>query len=621
MKIKFKVKRWWLIPLGLVIFLLLLSGAIYWWGRQLWQNGRQLQGELQASRSAWEAKNLKLTQSHLEKAAKNLSALQTIYGRFKFWGYVPVAKGYYHDGEHALAAGQAGIKAGRLLLKSVEPYQDFLGFGTAKKGDGAKTAADRIQFLVETIASLKPQLAELSQEMEAVNSNLGAIDAQRYPQEWRGRQIRNKIASAQQIAAELGRLSKDGQPLIEKASWLLGKEKTRQYLVIFQNDGELRPTGGFWTAYGIFQVSKGQIKPLFSSDIYTLDRRFNSPLAPPPMLARYLKVSRWHLRDMNTSPDFAVSVQRFLKYYQPLSGQRHIDGVIAVDTQVLVDLLRVLGRVGVPGWGNFTAKADARCFGCPQVVYQLEMLADKPRSTLVANRKGFLGPVLHSLLANIIGSPRQQVSSLAKVIWNNLEEKHILLYFPDGKMEKAVSSLGFGGRVSSSGDDYFQLNDSNLGGAKANLFIKQKIETNYSYRQGRIFEKVTVTYTNVAPSSNCNLEKGGLCLNGAYRDWFRFYLPKGTKLVKLTGSEIKPALREELGKTVISGFFGDKNPLYPKARLIVTAEFELPLSKKDFRLWWQKQPGKKDVQLVIKANGRRIFSQPLRRDRLIRVKL
>jgi len=612
--------RWWLLPIGLSAFLFLLSIITFWWGRQLWQTGQRLQGELVSAQAAWNGKNLKLAQGHLQKAERDLSALENTYGRMKFWSYVPVAKNYYRDGEHVLRAGKAGIEAGQLLLKSVEPYQDFLGFGTAKKGDGAKTAADRIEFLVETISSLKPQLAKLSQELATLNNNLAAIDARRYPQEWRGRTIRSKIINYQGMARELARLGKDGQPLIEKASWLLGKDKSRQYLVIFQNDGELRPTGGFWTAYGLFQVSKGKIKPVFSSDIYTLDSDFNSPLAPPPMLARYLKVSRWHLRDMNVSPDFAVSIKQFLKYYQPLSGRRRIDGVVAVDTQVLVDLLKVLGRIGVSGWGNFSAKPDNRCFGCPQVVYQLEMLADKPRSTLVANRKGFLGPVLHSLLANIIGAPRQQVSSLAKVIWSNLEEKHILLYFPDEKMEKAISSLGFAGRITSMGDDYFQLNDSNLGGAKANLFINQKIETNYLYKQGKVFKKVTVTYTNPAPASNCNLEKGDLCLNGAYRDWFRFYLPKGTKLIKLTGSEIKPTISEELGKTVVSGFFGNKNPLYPKSRLILTAEFELPFSKRDFRLWRQKQPGKKEVQEIIKANGKSIYSQQLRRDRLIRIK-
>lgn len=608
-----KFWQWVIIAASGILLAILAFTAVNLW--QLKKTSQRLEGDLHQVQASWQGKNLEKTAQAVAQAKKDLAAMIPLYRRLSFWHYCPGLGRHYDDGQHLLLAGQAGLEAGQQLLAAIEPYQDFLGFGN-RQGDGAKTAADRIQFLVETVASLEPQLDSISKQLAVANQNLQAVAARRYPEKWHGYQLRAKISKAQELMAEVTRLSQEGQPLIKKAAWLLGEKSNRYYLVIFQNDGELRPTGGFWTAYGVFRVKKGQIYPLVSSDIYTLDRRFQSPLKPPPLLARYLKVSRWYLRDMNTSPDFATSVERFLPYYQKLTGQKHIDGVIAVDTQVLVDLLRVLGRIGVPGWGNFSAQPDQRCFGCPQVVYQLEMLADKPRSTFIADRKGFLGPVLHSLLSNVIGAPRQQVATLAAVFWRNLEEKHILVYFLDANLERAVSRLGFGGRLLGGDGDYLQINDSNLGGAKANLFIKQKVVSEYYRRQGKLYKKITVTYTNPAPASNCNLEKGDLCLNGAYRDWFRFYLPAGTKLVKLTGSEIKPTVSQELGKTVISGFFGVKNPLYPRSKLIISAEVELPFNKSSFKLWRQKQPGKKEVEETIKVNGRVVYQEKLRRDRV-----
>ncbi len=618
MKVKVKLRAWQLtgiVVLGLVLVILVFTAFNLW---QLKKASWRLGIDVRQAQSAWQAKDLGKTTQAVAQAKRDLVVMLPRYRQLHFWHYCPWLGRYYDDGQHLLLAGQASLEAGQQLLAAIEPYQDFLGFGT-RQGDGAKTAADRIQFLVETVASLEPKLDNIGKQLVVANQNLQAVDAGRYPEKWHGYQLRAKIAKAQELMEEITRLSQEGQPLIKKAAWLLGEKSNRYYLVIFQNDGELRPTGGFWTAYGVFRVKKGQIYPLVSSDIYTLDRRFQSPLTPPPLLARYLKVSRWHLRDMNTSPDFAKSVERFLPYYQKLTGQKHIDGVIAVDTQVLVDLLRVLGQIGVPGWGNFSAQPDPRCFGCPQVVYQLEMLADRPRSTFIANRKGFLGPVLHSLLSNVIGSPRQRMAALTAVFWRNLEEKHILLYFPDINLEKAVSKLGFGGRLLGGDGDYLQINDSNLGGAKANLFIKQKVLSEYYRRQGKLYKKITVTYTNPAPASNCNLEKGDLCLNGAYRDWFRFYLPTGTKLVRLTGSEIKPTVSQELNKTVVSGFFGVKNPLYPRSKLVISAEVELPFNKNSFKLWWQKQPGKKEVEETIKVNGRVVYQEKLHRDRVFSI--
>ena len=71
---------------------------------------------------------------------------------------------------------------------------------------------------------------------------------------------------------------------------------------------------------------------------------------------------------MNLSPDFQVSMNTFLENYGKVEDKKKIDAVIAIDTKVLVDLLKVLGPIGVAEWGNFSAENDPRC-DCPQVFY------------------------------------------------------------------------------------------------------------------------------------------------------------------------------------------------------------------------------------------------------------
>ena len=57
-----------------------------------------------------------------------------------------------------------------------------------------------------------------------------------------------------------------------------------------------------------------------------------------------------------------------------LTKSPSVDGIIAVDTQLLVNLLKVTGKIGVPGFGNFSAEIDKRC-DCPSAFYEMQLLA------------------------------------------------------------------------------------------------------------------------------------------------------------------------------------------------------------------------------------------------------
>ena len=81
----------------------------------------------------------------------------------------------------------------------------------------------------------------------------------------------------------------NGKPLLKIAPYLLGSEESRTYLILFQNDKELRPTGGFLTAYSIAKVEKGKFEPVLSSDIYSLDDAYYPTEKAPEPIVKYLK--------------------------------------------------------------------------------------------------------------------------------------------------------------------------------------------------------------------------------------------------------------------------------------------------------------------------------------------
>jgi hypothetical protein len=607
------IKKHWIL-VGLGIFGGLLVSFSLGIGLQLkavYGQAQELKPYFFEIKSAAGQKNLSELKVKIEETEYELGEFKRRYQNLFLIKNAPYLRKYYQDGEHGLTALEEGLEAGKIVVSAVEPYQDFLGLEETTDGseiaEAEKTAEDRIDFLVEGLVSIKPELEKISQKLNSISEQLNEINPDDYPENFRGIEIKPQLVSAKQKVKDINLLIGQGGPLIEKADWLMGVDEPRSYLMIFQNDGELRPTGGFWTAYGILEVDDGEVAPKISEDIYALDNRFNSRIEPPQPIKDYHKnVYYWHLRDINLSPNFKESVETFSKYYKDLPGAVDFDGVFAIDTRVLVDLVDALGGIGVPGWGNFTSEPDDRCWGCPQVIYKLEDYADKPASTTRADRKAFLSPMMHSIIANAMASPKDKVAELAQVVFKNFNEKHLLVYFPDPELQQAVEKLNIGGTLNDAADnnDYFHLNDANFAGAKSNLFIEQSVEQNYKVENNKIIKEVTVVYKNTAPASNCNLEAGELCLNGLYRNWMRFYVPEGSKLIEMKGSEVEPKTYSELGKTVFEGFYGDKYPLHPKGSTRVSLTYELPFKPtNNLPVLFVKQPGTAEPEYKVSVNG------------------
>jgi len=606
---------------GVLFLVVLVTGIILVVsGRSLLAEKGTLQGNFDQIKQAVKEQDLVKIEAALGKTEETLKRLEIKIGRLGLVKMLPVLANYVSDVQHGVKAGTAGLEGARLVVKALTPYADILGLSGAKTStESGKTTMDRITFIITTIDKIKPQFDEIALKMRTVKNELDYINPNRYPKNFRGMKLRDWIIAGRLAADQATNLLSDAKPLLEIMPSLLGVEGEKFYFVIFQNDGELRPTGGFMTAYGILKVDKGKITPVLSQDIYYLDSLISRTEPAPEALVKYVRLPyqeeakkgikpHWRLRDMNLSPDFRLSMEKFLTYYQKIAGIGKINGILAVDTKVLVELLKITGPVGVPEWGNFSAEIDKRC-DCPQVVYRLEELADKPVSTLNLSRKAVIGPLMHSVLLNAFQAPKAKMPLLVEAALKSIYEKHLLVYLFEESGQKAVETFNLGGRIKDYEGDYFHLNDTSFSGAKSNLFIKQAIEQKFEVGQdGLITKTVSITYRNPASASNCNLEQGGLCLNADYRDWVRLYVPEGSTLIEANGFETEIKTYNELGKTVFEGFFGDKYPLRPKSTAKVVFKYKLPFKVQkgeDFKLLIQKQPGVESYEYSIDFNGQK----------------
>lgn len=600
----------WIIRTGLVFGVLLLflgvsAGVLaaisYQPAMTLKTTLPQLEVEARAIYDALKTQNLVEARSGLTQLKATLDTSSQAYKRLAWLSYSPF-RPYYQDGSRVLIAADSGLAAASTLLDTVEPYADVLGFsgeGTFMGG----TAEDRIVKIIETLDKVTPALDEVAADLQNVQTQLEPIDPTRYPFEIRGRQLDDMIVEAKTLVDTAVVAVTDVKPLLEVLPEVAGIDGERKYLVLFQNDAEIRPTGGFMTAYGVLRVEKGKVFQENSDDIYNLDAKYRATLTPPPYVAKHLKVNRWYLRDMNMDPDFSKSMDQFLTEYLKLPGEpKNLDGIVAVDTQVLTNLVRILGPIEVPGFGRFTADIDPRC-DCPQVIYELEDYSTRPVGFVRDDRKAFLAPMMQTLLVKAYGSPKQIWPELFQTVIKDVREKHVLFYMLDERAQAAAEKVNIAGRLLEVDHDYFHMNESNLGGAKSNLFITHQVEEMITLNNGQADKEYEITFTNNFPASNCNLEAGKLCLNAAeYTGYLRFYFPQGTTLVEVIGFQEGDAeVYDEAGKTVIAGTYKLRAQSSAKLKLRVSVPYAG--SNGLYRYMIQKQPGQKLPAYTVVFDG------------------
>jgi hypothetical protein len=616
----FKSKKM-LVVLGVVLVLVLFFiFGIYLPATRVYKSAKLTYADAQAAIYAIKTQNVSLASDQLIKTKTDLAQTQSDLHAMGYLKFVPIANWYYNDSDHLLNAGTHGLNAATLLVDSIAPYADLLGL----KGQGSfvgGTAQQRIETAVKAMGKITPKIDDIANELAQVRSEIDKVNPSHYPPIGPGKKAHDTLDSLKSMTDQSVTLINSARPLIKTLPAVLGEPNEKKYLVLFQNDKELRPTGGFITAYSIFRLDSGVVHVDNSSDIYSLDATIgNKPVAPAPILKYFPTVPQFNLRDNNLSPDFKVSMDSFYKMYKTAGGSTSVDGIIAVDTHALVSAMNILGDISTDGT-TFTTKNDPRC-NCPNVIYQMEVFADQPAQIVKQNRKGIIGDLMYAIMSKAFSSsPKLYWGPLFQTMLSEMNQKHVLFYMNDVNAQAGFDGLNAAGRVMPFAGDYFNINEANFGGAKSNMFVSEAVTQDYNLQSdGSIVKTVTVDYKNPYPPSDCNLERGNLCLNAVLRDWVRIYVPQGSQLISNTGSEVKMTTYEDLGKTVFDGFL----TVRPQGVAKLTVSYKLPFKLAQsslLPLMVQKQGGTADSAYTLTTGGRTLEQFNLSSDKTFNLKL
>jgi hypothetical protein len=494
------------------------------------------------------------------------------------------------------------LDAGRSMLDAVVP----LWPPRSADGESGLAAAAR------SLAHLSQQTGTARQAVERAAGRLNSIDVERLSPAL-GRQV-GRLSSLLPLALS-------GFDALDRAPALLGFDGPRTYLVLMQNDDELRPTGGFISAAARVTLDHGEITALDVRDSYQVDDFLNKPYdLPPQPLQDFMGSELWLFRDANWSPDFPTSARKAAELYAYGQGVA-VDGVIAIDQKGVQTLFGALGPIEV--------EAGRPPVDASNLVEYMRAGWSPPAGAVdfgawITSRKDFINKLMNAALARVQASPEDvDWQAVGRAALQALAERDVLVWIDDASVSPLLSRLGWDGAVKQVAGDYWMVVDANLGFNKVNAVVDSSIAYTLTLQpDGSADAEMTIHYRHAgAPAAGCVHQiEYSLALSyealvqSCYWDYVRLYVPQQAQLRAMSSHSV-PAeylvgkrafagdafVEQELGKTVFSTLF----VLERGSALDVNVSYSLPspiswdANGGRYSLTVQKQPGAKSYPVTV----------------------
>ena len=582
---------------------------------------------------------------HLSAMRHDLEAMQSVAGPLlpmgRLLGWVPGYGGDLAAAPDLLQMATGVTAAGDGAFQALIPALDQL---TASETAPDSTGT-RLEQIVPLLDAARPTLLAAQQELDAVRQVRAGIDTS---------SLSPRVAG---LVARLDRYLPWFQTAVDGAlvaPALLGADGPRTYLILAQNNHELRPTGGFVSGVGELQVDRGRLVSLSFSDSYAVDNLEVPHDLTPLEFQQTLGGQLWFLRDANWDADFPTSARRILDIYARDRGVQ-ADGVIALDLTALKWLVDALGPIEFeasdqPVTSDNVLGLLQEQWANPAAGPGFEGRYDRE---WWVHRKDFMGEIAGAALDELLADPPGpnqvagglDLATLAQAIRRSLDEKHLLLYLADPPAAALLRARNWDGAlpVPNPPADLLLVVDTNVGFNKVDPKVARTVH--YAVDVGTPDgpeAHLTVTYQNHSSRDveACVQEAWygnsyADMMNRCYWNYVRVYVPAGSQLIQgpsltlppgsLLAQDGDPALAATISPTLVeadravwAAFFD----LAPGEARSVAFHYRLPPGVLErtpgglvrYRLRVQKQPGTEavplELELRLPAGGELVAATP-----------
>ncbi|MCL4507999.1 MAG: DUF4012 domain-containing protein [Chloroflexi bacterium] len=577
---------------GVLLLLYVLSGVFL--GIETWRGTsalRRVAADASPTLLLQQPVKLQDLDSQLQSATSDLSRavvplplwspILAALGHLPHWGPLFQSASPLLQGTACLTASAADVSdvfaSLSAIAKSQPPLQTLhdAAFVLQHEENRIKQARDQFSCAVAQRKRFSPQLS-------AISSRLNVL-----------------IAKEDAVLNELDQATSLILLLPHAAQTALGMDHSQSYLVLGQDPFELRATGGFVGGMGLVNVSNAQITKLDYRGVLDFETPSQPHLTPPFPLEHYMGIAAWYLRDANWSPNFPTSAKLEEQFFER-DQHVQVNGVIAVDTYAVQDLLRAIGPVYVPQYAetisadNLLAELWKNINASGSITSQREM-----------DKTDFLSALVRAVVAKLEQPANVNLTKLGAALVTSIQEKHLQVYFNNPSLEAFAKAAHADGSVWSSPGDGVEVVDTQVSYGKMTAVMKESEHLTVEIGpDGQVTrDTLTITYQNLYNELGAlrvwkelhselynfrtNTMQNG---TGIFATYVRVLTPLHTHLEQITGSDDTPGYVIADGKSQLTAYL----VVHPGQTRSLTFAYQPDISRvatNEYALTLQKQPG------------------------------
>ena len=377
--------------------------------------------------------------------------------------------------------------------------------------------------MADDVATPDERLVRFSQYLEEARPHLDRLfaDAHALHPQSMPENLRDRVQHIQEMILSHQAFIEQADALTGLALQLIGHNEQRTYLVLFQNQTERRPSGGFMGSYAEVILDRGMIHKLSvpGGGSYDLRSQLLPHWTPPAPIQ--LVDARWEFQDANWSPDFSATADTVRTFWSH-AGQPTLDGVIAINASILPKLLTITGPIEMKAY-NKTITSD-------NVILETQKAVEIEYDHVANTPKAFIGDLNHEVLTRLQHLSQEQWLPLASILVQGLETKEIQVHLFRENEQAAISSFGWTGEWPQvDAFDQLAVIGANVAGQKSDAAIKESV------LQAVTIDDQGFVQSNVTLHREHQADPGQLFYGANNVQYLRLYTPPGTTLLNGVG--------------------------------------------------------------------------------------
>ncbi len=566
----------------------------------------------------FQSKDLTNIDSKFERIDNELNLIEKEIDQYKFLSNLSVTKGYYNNLQ---VFKNVATKSRALTVQTLPELKEVLeitGFkvsseSTSKSNDDEESAftllLNELPLYLALYQKSEPKILEIFNEVNKIDPT--------YLPSFLNLDLADNLKEFKKFSQEFPKVSSEIVNFVRFLPELIGSKEPTTYLLILQNETEMRASGGLITAYGTMTIKNGEFdEEITLADSWNLelfvsglgiDVGFRNIFGQNVLMNNGCGSTYLRAQDSGIYPDLKWSMETFSKYYywanyyNPTKFPAY-DHVLILNNKFAETILSLIQPLEVEGYGEVTAE---------NLFEFIKEETDKPELSYSSERKKIIKDIANAAKEKFLDLPAEQLPALGKSLINSFYAKDWALHSSKPEIQTFFDQYELSGTIAQQFDgDYFHLNEAQNCSLKLNKWVRNTVNQEITILDdGSISKSVNIKWEQpqiYTPGLKLQYSPEG---RFSYRAWVRLFTPVDSTSFETDGYRSSafigyiPQLYydEIVNKTVSDNIiqfdhrrFTETDPI-PTRELNIT--YTLPESlnyhiKKDYRMLIQKHPGK-----------------------------